>query len=288
MAAVDSGHHELVSWLLEKGANPNARTGFGSQATALHGAAWQGNMRMVETTGRRRRGRQRAWTWSTSTPSGFARVARESPTTRRVMPSPNTSRSWTQPRLADVAEAVGVPVVARVHARPARDFALQRLEFRAPGCGHTRRDFTRQVAREPDLDLQGERLGPRRAGLDAFDFVVARRCPRAWPRTSPPGRTGRDGRRGRCSSRPCRSIRGPARWCALRRGSSCGLPTRAQELFVAMLDARLQHLLGVLAERASMRAWPERLVVPTPSTFTPIFLSVFWKVGIAPKMPMDR
>ena len=36
-----------------------------------------------------------------------------------------------------------------------------------------------------------------------------------------------------------------------------------------------------------MRSWPERLVVPTPSTATPIFLSVFWKVGIAPKMPIE-
>ena len=36
-----------------------------------------------------------------------------------------------------------------------------------------------------------------------------------------------------------------------------------------------------------MRNWPESVVVPTPSTFTPTLDSVFWNVGMAPKMPME-
>ena len=41
---MDFGHLELVKWLLERGANPNARSGIGSQGTALHSAAWEGNL----------------------------------------------------------------------------------------------------------------------------------------------------------------------------------------------------------------------------------------------------
>ena len=56
---------------------------------------------------------------------------------------------------ADVAEAVGVAIVPRVHARPARQLALQRRELRRHlidgTCAH---HFADEVLREPDLDLQ--------------------------------------------------------------------------------------------------------------------------------------
>lgn len=48
MGAVDFGHHELVEWLLSRGANPNARAAAQSQHTALHSAAWNGDLRMAE------------------------------------------------------------------------------------------------------------------------------------------------------------------------------------------------------------------------------------------------
>jgi len=48
MAAVDFSHHELVEWLLTKGANVNARSDWGSGGTALHSAAWNGDLRMVK------------------------------------------------------------------------------------------------------------------------------------------------------------------------------------------------------------------------------------------------
>ena len=47
MAAVDFKHHALVEWLLERGANVNARAGWGSRHTALHSAAWNGDLEMV-------------------------------------------------------------------------------------------------------------------------------------------------------------------------------------------------------------------------------------------------
>jgi ankyrin repeat protein len=48
VGAADFGHIELVKWLLERGANPNARSGSGSQGTALHSAAWEGNLELVK------------------------------------------------------------------------------------------------------------------------------------------------------------------------------------------------------------------------------------------------
>lgn len=47
MGAVDFEHHELVEWLLERGGNPNARAQAQSRHTALHSAAWNGDLRMV-------------------------------------------------------------------------------------------------------------------------------------------------------------------------------------------------------------------------------------------------
>jgi ankyrin repeat protein len=46
--AVDFGHHRLVEWLLDQGADPNARAGDQARETALHSAAWNGDARMVE------------------------------------------------------------------------------------------------------------------------------------------------------------------------------------------------------------------------------------------------
>jgi ankyrin repeat protein len=47
MAAVDFGHHALAAWLLERGADPNARATGRSRHTALHSAAWNGDLRMA-------------------------------------------------------------------------------------------------------------------------------------------------------------------------------------------------------------------------------------------------
>ncbi len=48
IGAVDFGHLDLVKWLLSRGANPGARSSIGSQSTALHSAAWEGNLPMVK------------------------------------------------------------------------------------------------------------------------------------------------------------------------------------------------------------------------------------------------
>ncbi|MBX7080917.1 MAG: ankyrin repeat domain-containing protein [Nannocystaceae bacterium] len=47
-AAVDFGHRALVSWLLDRGADPNARSDRESRDTCLHSAAWNGDAAMVE------------------------------------------------------------------------------------------------------------------------------------------------------------------------------------------------------------------------------------------------
>jgi ankyrin repeat protein len=47
MAAVDARQHEIGVWLLERGADPNARSDAPSRHTALHAAAWNGDLRMV-------------------------------------------------------------------------------------------------------------------------------------------------------------------------------------------------------------------------------------------------
>lgn len=48
MGAVDFGQHALVEWLLARGANVNARADAQSRHTALHSAAWNGDLRMVQ------------------------------------------------------------------------------------------------------------------------------------------------------------------------------------------------------------------------------------------------
>jgi ankyrin repeat protein len=49
MAAVDRGHHALARWLIGRGANPNARTAALSRQTALHNAAWNGDLEMAQS-----------------------------------------------------------------------------------------------------------------------------------------------------------------------------------------------------------------------------------------------
>ena len=46
--AVGFGHHDLVEWLLAKGANVNAGSNPGDGWTALHSAAWEGDLRMAK------------------------------------------------------------------------------------------------------------------------------------------------------------------------------------------------------------------------------------------------
>lgn len=48
IAAVDARQHGVASWLLARGASPNARASDRSRQTALHGAAWNGDRPMVD------------------------------------------------------------------------------------------------------------------------------------------------------------------------------------------------------------------------------------------------
>lgn len=47
LAAAGAGHRDLAAWLIEQGANPNARAADRSRQTALHEAAWRGDLDMV-------------------------------------------------------------------------------------------------------------------------------------------------------------------------------------------------------------------------------------------------
>lgn len=47
MAAVDFGHHDLVRWLITQGADVNARSTAATRHTALHSAAWNGDLEMA-------------------------------------------------------------------------------------------------------------------------------------------------------------------------------------------------------------------------------------------------
>jgi ankyrin repeat protein len=48
MGAVDFEHHALVEWLLARGGNVNASAEAQSRHTALHSAAWNGDLRMAQ------------------------------------------------------------------------------------------------------------------------------------------------------------------------------------------------------------------------------------------------
>jgi ankyrin repeat protein len=71
MAAVDFGHHELVRWLLSQGANVNAK----AQATALHSAAWNGDLEMVKLLVAAGADISARDAEHDNTPAGFAQVA---------------------------------------------------------------------------------------------------------------------------------------------------------------------------------------------------------------------
>ncbi len=47
MAAVGAGHRDLAAWLIEQGADPDARAADRSRQTVLHEAAWRGDFEMV-------------------------------------------------------------------------------------------------------------------------------------------------------------------------------------------------------------------------------------------------
>jgi len=75
MAAVEGGHHDLVAWLLERGGNANAREMARSRQTALHSAAWRGDLPMAKilvTAGADVSARDEE---HDSTPLGFAETA---------------------------------------------------------------------------------------------------------------------------------------------------------------------------------------------------------------------
>ena len=77
LAAVDFGHRELTQWLIDRGANPNARSRIGSEGTALHSAAFEGNLAMVKllvAAGADIRAIDREYR---GTPEGWARAAIE-------------------------------------------------------------------------------------------------------------------------------------------------------------------------------------------------------------------
>ena len=48
VGAVEFRHHALVEWLLERGADVNARARARSRHTVLHAAAWNGDLAMVK------------------------------------------------------------------------------------------------------------------------------------------------------------------------------------------------------------------------------------------------
>ena len=48
LAAVELGHHRLAAWLLDRGADPDARSAGEARETALHSAAWNGDARLVD------------------------------------------------------------------------------------------------------------------------------------------------------------------------------------------------------------------------------------------------
>jgi ankyrin repeat protein len=77
MGAVDFSHYALVEWLLAHGANVNARADAESRHTALHSAAWNGDLEMVKllvTAGADRQARDAQYD---GTPRGWAETSIE-------------------------------------------------------------------------------------------------------------------------------------------------------------------------------------------------------------------
>jgi ankyrin repeat protein len=65
----------LVRWLLSLGANVNARAPWGSQGTALHSAAWNGDLDMVKLLVAAGADIDAYDAEHNNTPAGFAQVA---------------------------------------------------------------------------------------------------------------------------------------------------------------------------------------------------------------------
>ena len=103
MAAVDFRHHALVEWLLERGANVNARADWGSRQTALHSAAWNGDLQMVTLLDRAGADRAARDEEHDGTPLGWAETSIEVTATRRAR------RSWpTSTRARNTGETLPV------------------------------------------------------------------------------------------------------------------------------------------------------------------------------------
>jgi hypothetical protein len=77
LAAVEARQHDVVAWLLARGASANARATAQSKQTALHNAAWNGDQRLVElllAAGADRHARDEE---HDSTPRGWAETSLE-------------------------------------------------------------------------------------------------------------------------------------------------------------------------------------------------------------------
>jgi ankyrin repeat protein len=72
LGAVDFGHHELAQWLLASGADPNSRS---TGHTALHSAAWEGDLRMARLLVEAGADPAARDDEHDNTPAGWARVA---------------------------------------------------------------------------------------------------------------------------------------------------------------------------------------------------------------------
>jgi ankyrin repeat protein len=89
MGAVDFGHHELAEWLLAQGADPNSQADRGSRGSALHSAAWEGDLRMAGLLVGHGADIQARDPEHDNTPAGWARVS---------------ARLTSNPRCLEVAE----------------------------------------------------------------------------------------------------------------------------------------------------------------------------------------
>lgn len=77
MGAVDFGHHDLVSWLLARGASANARSDAASRHSALHSAAWNGDLRMARILVEAGADRESRDAQYEGTPRGWAKTSLE-------------------------------------------------------------------------------------------------------------------------------------------------------------------------------------------------------------------
>lgn len=75
LAAVDFGHQDLVRWLIQQGADVDARTRAESRHTALHSAAWNGDLSMVQLLVEAGADLQALDDEHGATPAGWAEVA---------------------------------------------------------------------------------------------------------------------------------------------------------------------------------------------------------------------